>query len=105
MCFSYGSSLSLGQQLSWSREPQILPPVHLLPYDRSYLQPYYYSEYLEPQSLQTKWIYNEFHIHPRPRPRRGYVRFQRLELVPGHDRLQYDRIFWRNLTCRQWSKI
>ena len=89
MCLLDGPSLSLGEQLPWPRKLAVLPPLHLLPDDRSDLQPDNHYEHLEPSRLPKEWVPHELHLDPRHRSLRCDDWLQWLELVPGHDWLQY----------------
>ena len=87
LCLPNGPSLPLGQQLPRPRKPQVLPALHLLPYDRCRLQPRDTSEHLECLHLQKEQFNDELHLHSGLSTRRGHDWLQRVELVSRDDRL------------------
>ncbi len=79
---------SMGKQLPWPGELQILLAIYFVSFCGSIVQCCYYCFYLEPSHLQTKLFSYEFCAHLRRSFGNSLSWFQWLELV-----LSFNRIF------------
>jgi len=80
---------SLGKQLSWTWELQILPFVRSLPFDGTLLQRVYYYGYLDTSLLQTKPSFDELHSYLWRLPHCDSFCYELFQLVHRPVRLVY----------------